>query len=106
MDDQVGENTSAETAQPGTNAEPVQPRHDEAVAGTSSLAIAPKPRKSKTAAKATPSTKAKAQATGSNSGKRGRSTRPFPAVPFEEAFAFAKEIYDFGSGQQVRRLSL
>jgi len=38
--------------------------------------------------------------------RRGRSNRPFPAVPFEEAYAFAKEIYDFGSGQQVRRLSL
>lgn len=38
--------------------------------------------------------------------RRGRGNRPFPAVPFEEAFSFAKEIYDFGSGQQVRRLSL
>lgn len=38
--------------------------------------------------------------------RRGRSTRPFPAAPFEEAYAFAKEIYEFGSGQQVRRLSL
>lgn len=38
--------------------------------------------------------------------KRGRSTRPFPAVPFEEALEFAKQIYEFGSGQQVRRLSL
>lgn len=48
-------------------------------------------------------------ATATESGKsnrRGRSTRPFPAVPFDEAFEFAKEIYDFGSGQQVRRLSL
>ena len=38
--------------------------------------------------------------------RRGRSNRPFPAVPFEEAYSFAKEIFDFGSGQQVRRLSL
>lgn len=106
MDDQVGENTSAHATHTGTNAEPVQPKHDEAVAGPPSPAIAPKPRKSKKAAKATPSAKGKAQATGSSPGKRGRSTRPFPAVPFEEAFAFAKEIYDFGSGQQVRRLSL
>jgi hypothetical protein len=38
--------------------------------------------------------------------KRVRSARPFPAVPFEEALTFAKEIFDFASGQPVRRLSL
>ncbi|WP_198353626.1 hypothetical protein [Sphingomonas sp. MA1305] len=38
--------------------------------------------------------------------RRGRSARPFPAGPFEEALQFSKEIYDFGSGQPVRRLSL
>lgn len=38
--------------------------------------------------------------------KRGRSNRPFPAGPFEEAFEFAKEIYNLGSGTSVRRLTL
>jgi hypothetical protein len=32
--------------------------------------------------------------------------RPFPAAPFEEAEAFARQIYEFASGQPVRRLSL
>jgi hypothetical protein len=36
----------------------------------------------------------------------GRSSRPFPAVAFDEAFSFAKAVYEFGSGQPVRRLSL
>lgn len=38
--------------------------------------------------------------------RRTRITRNFPAAPFEEPLAFAKQIFDFGSGQPVRRLTL
>ncbi|MEW6293952.1 MAG: hypothetical protein AB1544_11685 [Pseudomonadota bacterium] len=38
--------------------------------------------------------------------KRKRAQRPFPACGFEEALAFAKELFDYGSGKPVRRLSL
>ena len=38
--------------------------------------------------------------------KRTRTTRVFPACPFEEALNFTKQIFSFGSGQPVRRLSL
>jgi hypothetical protein len=38
--------------------------------------------------------------------RRTRTTRPFPAVPFEEALGFALELFRVGSGQPVRRLTL
>lgn len=38
--------------------------------------------------------------------KRKRLQRPFPACPFEEALNFAQEVFEYGSGQPVRRLSL
>ena len=38
--------------------------------------------------------------------KRKRAQRPFPACSFEEALEFAKELFDYGSGKPVRRLSL
>lgn len=38
--------------------------------------------------------------------KRVRAQRPFPACAFEEALDFASAIFEFGSGQQVRRVSL
>jgi hypothetical protein len=38
--------------------------------------------------------------------RKKRAQRPFPAAPFEEALSFAKAIFDFASGQPVRRLSL
>lgn len=38
--------------------------------------------------------------------KRARTQRPFPACAFEEALEFASAIFEFGSGQQVRRVSL
>jgi hypothetical protein len=38
--------------------------------------------------------------------RRKRVVRPFPAAPFEEACAFARQVFDFGSGQPVRRLTL
>lgn len=38
--------------------------------------------------------------------RRKRVVRNFPAAPFEKSSVFAKEIYVFGSGQPVRRLSL
>jgi hypothetical protein len=38
--------------------------------------------------------------------KRKRKVRTYPACAFEEAVEFAKSILQFGSGQQVRRLSL
>lgn len=38
--------------------------------------------------------------------RKKRSTRPFPACGFSEALEFAKEVFDYGSGQPVRRLSL
>jgi hypothetical protein len=37
--------------------------------------------------------------------KRKRVSRAFPASTFEEPLAFAKMMLDFGSGQQVRRLT-
>ena len=37
---------------------------------------------------------------------RKRTVRNFPASSFEEALSFAVSLYDFGSGQPVRRLSL
>lgn len=38
--------------------------------------------------------------------KRKRIVRPYPACAFEEALDFGKRIFEFGSGQPVRRLSL
>lgn len=38
--------------------------------------------------------------------RRKRVIRPFPAAPFEEACEFATQIFEFGSGQPVRRLTL
>ncbi|MBJ7446973.1 MAG: hypothetical protein JHC81_05515 [Brevundimonas sp.] len=38
--------------------------------------------------------------------RRSRENRPFPSCSFAEAEAFAKAIYDVGSGQPVRRLTL
>lgn len=38
--------------------------------------------------------------------RRTRTSRPFPAGPFEEALTFAKDIYNLGSGTPVRRLTL
>lgn len=37
--------------------------------------------------------------------KKERVTRPFPSCAFEDAEAFAKSIYNFGSGNPVRRLT-
>lgn len=37
---------------------------------------------------------------------RKRRARPFPAGPFDEALKFAKSVFEFSSGQPVRRLSL
>ena len=37
---------------------------------------------------------------------RKRTMRNFPAAPIEESLAFARQIFDFGSGEPVRRLSL
>jgi hypothetical protein len=38
--------------------------------------------------------------------RRRRVVRNFPASPFEEPLAFAKQIFDFGSGGPARRLTL
>ncbi|WP_197736618.1 hypothetical protein [Rhodanobacter sp. T12-5] len=38
--------------------------------------------------------------------RRTRTQRPFPACAFEDALEFAKSIMEFGSGQQVRRVTL
>lgn len=37
---------------------------------------------------------------------RGRKERPYPLIQFQECFNFAKSIYDLGSGQKIRRLTL
>ncbi|WP_207078952.1 hypothetical protein [Novosphingobium sp. KA1] len=42
----------------------------------------------------------------SPSSRNKRPTRPFPAGPFEDALKFAEQLYNFSSGQSVRRLSL
>jgi hypothetical protein len=39
-------------------------------------------------------------------GSTPRASRPFPAAPFEESLAFAREMFVVGSGQPVRRLTL
>jgi hypothetical protein len=38
--------------------------------------------------------------------RRRRTVRNFPAAPFEESVEFVKQMYEFGSGSPVRRLSL
>ena len=38
--------------------------------------------------------------------KAKRSFRPFPACSFEEALEFARQMFIYGSGQPVRRISL
>lgn len=38
--------------------------------------------------------------------RKKRAQRPFPACPFDEALEFAKSIFEYGSGQPVRRLSI
>lgn len=38
--------------------------------------------------------------------RRRRVVRNFPASPFEEPLAFARQIFDFGSGGPARRLTL
>jgi hypothetical protein len=38
--------------------------------------------------------------------RRRRVVRNFPAAPFEEPLGFARQVFDFGSGESVRRLSL
>lgn len=38
--------------------------------------------------------------------KRKRVARSFPATSFEEALQFARSVYNYGSGQPVRRLSI
>ncbi|CFR28958.1 hypothetical protein [Yersinia frederiksenii] len=38
--------------------------------------------------------------------KRKRRVVPYPLCPFEEVIAFANAIYDLGSGQKVRRVTL
>jgi hypothetical protein len=37
--------------------------------------------------------------------RQRRSTRPYPPSSFEEAVEFAKDIYEFGSGGAVRKLT-
>lgn len=51
-------------------------------------------------------TPASVNASQPTSRKRGRSNREFPAGTFDEAFEFAKQVYECGSGQPVRRLTL
>src|SRR5215217_1138764 len=38
--------------------------------------------------------------------RRRRIVRSFPASPFQEPLDFARQIFEFGSGEPVRRLSL
>lgn len=38
--------------------------------------------------------------------RRARSQRTFPAASFNEAISFAKQVFEFASGQPVRRLTL
>jgi hypothetical protein len=39
-------------------------------------------------------------------GRKRGAARPFPAAAFEEALGYARELFAFGSGQPVRRLTL
>lgn len=63
---------------------------------------APKVKKSGRRAKTRTPKRAKAK----EESKRGRSTRPYPAGTFEDSLAFANDVFTFGSGTKVRRLSL
>lgn len=38
--------------------------------------------------------------------RRKRTVRSFPAAPFEDSIDFVKSMFEFGSGEAVRRLSL
>lgn len=49
--------------------------------------------------------KAKKQPTELKRG-RGKKDRPYPLIQFEDCYDFAKAIYEIGSGQKLRRLTL
>ncbi len=53
-----------------------------------------------------PEAEHKARVEAAAEAKRKRTQRPFPACSFEEALEFARAIFDYGSGQPVRRISL
>jgi hypothetical protein len=60
----------------------------------------------KAAAKKAAANKATAKKSADSSNGRTRMVRPYPVGSFEESFEFSKSIYDFGSGQKVRRLAI
>ena len=99
------------SAAPAVDDPVARPKHDIPEPTAAGVRPSPQPKPATQTEGATKRRKGKSSAKSAGAEKaaprrRGRGTRPFPAVPFEEAFAFAKAIYDFGSGQQVRRLSL
>jgi hypothetical protein len=60
----------------------------------------------KKVAKKTPAKAAKKAATGDDKPKRQRRTPLFPAATFEDALELATAVYEAGSGQPVRRVTL
>lgn len=50
--------------------------------------------------------KRKPKKSGESKRGRGRKVRNYPIGPFEESYEFSKGIYEFGSGEKVRRLAL
>lgn len=68
--------------------------------------VARSPRQRRVAQEAAAAAKPGSDPSTSTKTRRARTSRPFPAVPFEDALAFAKEIYNLGSGTPVRRLTL
>lgn len=60
----------------------------------------------RTTAKKGTSRKALSKKPSENTNGRSRKVRAYPVGPFEESFEFARSIYEFGSGQKVRRLAI
>jgi hypothetical protein len=55
---------------------------------------------------ATPAAAPRAKVAKKNDEKRVRKSKPFPSDSFEDAVTFASDIFKFGAGQKVRRLTL
>ncbi|WP_250514735.1 hypothetical protein [Caballeronia sp. INDeC2] len=63
-------------------------------------------RKASTSQKSDPIAEHNARVAAAVEKKSARASRPFPACPFEEAVLFAKQMYEFGAGRPVRKITL
>jgi len=92
----VGENGSLQAAPGSKNGKKVLRRHARPIGDAAKS-------KSKAIADVSPTASTK---NGSLEAKPHKSQRPFPAGTFEDSLSFASEMYKYGSGTKVRRLSL